>query len=888
MLKKVLSICLCLALVFSLFETVSFADFKFTEKGINNIGFDLNGTENRINYRFASFENWVIDNVNESVYETNGLKFTFTNETGAGVLLSSENKLLYDSGVEDNLLTLDGLSLSKVFNNGVIKLQIEGLSEGTHTLTSWHSYFILNPGVTRSTLTINVNGVDVVTGAEIPSKVSDDEAYIMYTEFTAKENEPVVIYFKSDGNSKYNDIPVINAFEIDGVHPLMDIENPLPADGETHFNPEDGLVWDMPENAVAGRVYLGTDNYSVDTADINFIEYKGKVTEGSFSLDGYEFDNMKTYYWRVDLLFEDGTVVKGDVFSFKVRHLAFPTAEGYGRFANGGRGGEVIEVTSLEDGYNVSIDDEGNEIRTPIEGTLRWALETVKGPRIIVFKVGGVIKLVDDLRIDSEHDDVYIAGQTAPGDGITLINHELGAVGASDVIIRNIRVRVGDSSGIATGGMSLTSSDNCIIDHCSISWGTDENFSSRAAKNITLQRCILAEGLHHSVHYSTEDEQLDGVDLRSYAGTVGGNIGSYHHNLLINNAGRNLFVAGSISNMNTYIGKADIRNNVIYNWCTGTYVENGEQIQFEDNYFKMGYSGQNTTVFSIAADTLGFGCYAKAYLEGNKLVDLNNNVLLKPEKDNPWENAEIINTGDSMENPEACISNEAFFDSYVTEESADGAYESVLSDVGAIVPALDYIDQRYIREVKEGTYTYIGSDKGLLGIIDSQDDAEGYPDETTFKGGEAPLDTDHDGMPDEWEIKHGLNPENYYDAAQIYLSDEGYTNIELYVNELAGDPVNYSENPTVKYNPVTHEPEITATPEVTATPEAEYTVPAYITGDVNDNGVTDAFDALLILKHAARLEHLSESAYVIADVNSDNVIDSKDSLDVLKIAAKLK
>lgn len=845
-----------------------------------NIGVDLNGTENRTQLRYEGFENWVINECQSASYEVDGIKFTLSNETGDGVIKTGQNKFLYDAENKP-LLTLDGLILEKTFKGGVIKLQIDGLPSGTHTLTTWHSFFNYSSNATISTMTVNVNGEDVVSNASIPCKVeSDDDAYIMYTEFEAVEGESVVILFKADGNGSLYDIPILNAFEINGVHPLKDIMNPQPENGDTHFQSDKGLNWQAAIDAVAHRVYLGTDEFTVLSATTGSDEYMGEFSECNYDFSNLELDHMKTYYWRVDEVFSDGSVVKGVVNSFKPAHLAFPSAEGYGRFANGGRGGIVVEVTTLEDGYTIEKDEAGNEVEVPIEGSLRWAIESFTEPRIIVFKVGGVIELDDRLYIDSEHDNVYIAGQTAPGDGITLIKNTFGALGAEDVIIRNIRVRVGDANDTSSSGISLVGSDNCIVDHCSISWATDENFSSRGSSNITLQRSILAEGLSHSYHYDLDEWS----EVRSYAASIGGDIGSYHHNLLINNAARCWNMAGGVADNDIeYGGNLDIRNNVVYNWYDEATTGNANKVNFVGNYHKMGPASVSKNIFAINEDVLIYSDIQEAYLSGNKLVDTENNVLLDPLNDDPWKYATATDIFNKIVNPDASKSSTAFYESYITEHTADEAYESVSSDVGAVVPSLDYIDKRYINEVSSGTYTYAGSKYNLAGIIDSQDDAEGYPDMESFKGAEAPTDSDHDGMPDEWEILHGLDPNNYYDACQIYLSDEGYTNIELYVNELAGDEVSYSDNPVLIY-PSTEEP--TETPTVTEIPAQQ--INWELLGDIDKNGANDAFDSLSILKHASKLELLKSNIIYIADITQDGVIDAEDALEVLKIAAKIE
>lgn len=555
-----------------------------------------------------------------------------------------------------------------------------------------------------------------------------------------------------------------------------------------------------------------------------------------------------------------------DVFA----NLAFPTAEGYGRYANGGRGGRVIEVTNLNDSG---------------EGSLRWALEEESGPRIIVFKVGGIIKLESEITIDSEHGDVYIAGQTAPGDGITLLNYHIKGYLAENIIIRHIRFRLGDSNKWAIYGVELYGCDNSIVDHCSISWAIGYGVSSIFSKNVTVQNTIIAESLYDSYYFVGPDEYLS-----SWGAQIGGNTASYHHNLFINCAGSIAEMVGTYIYIDDellfYDGKADIRNNVIYNWYDDIAEGNISRFQLVNNYYKAGAASVEENIISLCGNPLGINDCQRAYLSGNKMVSNDGEEMLNPDTDDSWKLVSDETQNCALDDIK---SREQFFEPYINTETADEAYETVVANVGANVPARDYIDSRYIDELVNNKATYTGSRSGLPGIIDSQEDAGGYPNETNFKGGDAPTDTDHDGMPDEWETKHGLNPEYYYDACQVYLSDEGYTNIELYINELAGDPVEYSDNPTLRYTPTTPEPTESPKPTETSTSEpiATATPVQFEAGDVNCDKAVNAKDALEVLKHAAKLDMLTEEKITRADVEADEKIDAKDALAILKIAAKL-
>ena len=205
--------------------------------------------------------------------------------------------------------------------------------------------------------------------------------------------------------------------------------------------------------------------------------------------------------------------------------IAFPTAEGYGRFAQGGRGGRVIHVTNLNDSG---------------EGSLRAAVEQ-SGPRTVVFDVSGLITLESRLIIRKTNSELTIAGQTAPGNGICLRKYNMGMLGATNVIVRYMRVRPGNLSGMTLDGMGMASSDNCIIDHCSISWTLDEAISTRGAHNITLQRTLISEALNAAGHKKYPPGTEHG-----YAASIGGDIGSFHHNLLAHCAGRNWSLAGGL------------------------------------------------------------------------------------------------------------------------------------------------------------------------------------------------------------------------------------------------------------------------------------------------------------------------------------------------------
>lgn len=739
--------------IYSNFSLVSVEAGTISDKRIR---VDINANDGRKDAYTNLFENWIISTGDRITETFKGVTFTLSNGGTTGGNIEGRNyKRLIKSDFSTPTLTMDGAVIADATNGGIIKLEIAGLSEGTHTLKTWHSFF---DNVSGSTMSVVIDGVVTASGIKSVTRVSkDSDAGISYSQFQVKQGATVTVLIKPEGNGSY-DNAVLNAFEIDGADPVTTISDAYPKDGEEHFT-QSTLSWKAGENAVSHDVYIGTDFDAVNTANTDSKEFKGNQNKTNYTINGYS--HMETYYWRVDERSPSG-VTKGDVMSFQAAHLAFPSAEGYGRFAKGGRGGRVIEVTNLNDSGI---------------GSLRQAVEVEKGARIVVFRVGGVIKLQSKLVIPSDGGNVYIAGQTAPQDGITLTHYAFGIYYAKDVIIRHVRLRVGDECGKAMDGMGMAGADHSIIDHCSISWTTDEGTSSRGAHNITFQRNIIAEALNNSVHYDSDDR--DKTERHSFAGSISGNIGSFHHNLLVNCTGRNWSLAGGLEQDGvTYAGQLDVRNNVVYNFRNRTTDGGVKRINFVNNYYKQGAVSKNMNIFSIDGDELNTGDMQMAYLSGNKFVTKAGKVILDSSEDS-WKKATS-----KFSSVSKVKSSQPFFESYVTTQTADEAYASVLANVGATVPKQDYLDMRYINEVRTGTYTYTGSLDKLKGIIDSQKDVGGYPQ---LQGGTAPDDSDHDGMPDAWEVKHGLSPNNAEDRNGLDLSAEGYTNLEMYLNELAGD-----------------------------------------------------------------------------------------------------
>jgi len=437
---------------------------------------------------------------------------------------------------------------------------------------------------------------------------------------------------------------------------------------------------------------------------------------------------------------------------------AFPGAEGHGKYTTGGRGGQVIYVTNLNDDNN--------------PGSLRYAVNQT-GPRMILFKVSGTIQLKSKLGITKG--DVTIAGQTAPGDGITLRDYPVD-VSSSNVIIRFMRFRMGDEAqqeGDALGGRFFK---NIIVDHCSTSWSTDECTSFYVNENFTLQWCLVSESLRNSVH----DKGAHG-----YGGIWGGKNASFHHNLMASHDSRNPRLGESAGDAFALTDLVDLRNNVIYNW-QGNSCYGGEamNVNIVNCYYKPGpATTKKERIISIdknkVAGTAVYDKWGKFYINGNVLE-----ASVRATEDN-WtygvynqfhSSYGTVPDADKIAMRIATPHNPG----EVTTHTGQKAYEKVLAYVGASL-VRDTIDKRIIHEVSTGTATYMtGGNGSVNGIIDTQSAAGGWP---VLNSLPAPIDTDADGMPDAWEDTKGLNKANPSDA-QLTTVDGIYPNVEIYLNSL--------------------------------------------------------------------------------------------------------
>lgn len=443
--------------------------------------------------------------------------------------------------------------------------------------------------------------------------------------------------------------------------------------------------------------------------------------------------------------------------------------EGGGANTTGGAGGNVYIVSSL-------ADDGGSN-------TLRYAIEK-SGSRTIVFAISGTIHLKGDIEI--KNGNLTIAGQTAPGGGITVAGGSI-KIKADNVIIRFLRFRPGDGEGKKDGNNTTDAIEgedrkNIVIDHCSISWGTDECASFYGNENFTMQYCIISEGLGY---YNTSEGKRE----HRYGGLWGGKNATFHHNLLAHHESR---MPRLDHDYVSYLrGPVDIVNNVIYNWSsTSTYGgestscrgandnNNYRKYNLVNNYYKPGpntsskenmcqpWSTECENCCKNSKNSEDHKCLVPAhfYISGN-YVNGQANFDWQGVKKQGEESLSAEDFKNKIKSNSRFPMNEIH-----AQESAEDAYNSVLEKAGACLYR-DEIDTRIINEVETGT----GS---LVGNIENYEEI--YPELPT---GTAPTDTDKDGMPDEWETKHGLNPSDKADRRYTTI-DGARTNLDFYLDEL--------------------------------------------------------------------------------------------------------
>lgn len=540
---------------------------------------------------------------------------------------------------------------------------------------------------------------------------------------------------------------------------------------------------------------------------------------------------------------------------------AFPGAQGFARYTtSGGRGASkarIYHVTRLADDSN--------------KGSLRWAVSQTS-PSIIVFDVSGYIDLKSDLKIGKSN--ITIAGQTAPGDGITIRYYTV-TVAADNVIMRFLRFRRSQVKDVNDGADACwgRNKKNIILDHCSFSWSIDELASFYDNVNFTMQWCMLGEALGDPGHSKGQ---------HSYGGIWGGKGASFHHNFLCNMQNRVPRFNGARYNYTkdmptTYKNalqweNVDFRNCVMANWGTGGCYggPGGGQINMVNNYYNGGPNTSNPTVITTASvansttskDNKTFWNYfSRYYISGNYVTKAGaqaanydwkgvkydsglktlNGERYIPDADHKFANVTWTNIDGvdcvpiKMDEPIPCGD--------VTTHTAEKAYEKVLATAGCSY-VRDAVDARYVEEARTGTIVYKGETSGRYGIVDYINDpssATQYSYRPSFPELKsetrlADYDTDQDGMPDAWEIANGLNPKDASDAVTKTLDAVAkggkgwYTNLEVYLNSIVEDIVKAenadAENAVEEYYPAYVKPTavgcVKTAPSASAIKKIEY------------------------------------------------------------------
>ena len=477
--------------------------------------------------------------------------------------------------------------------------------------------------------------------------------------------------------------------------------------------------------------------------------------------------------------------------SVTAQQIAFPGAEGAGKFTSGGRGTStvmttVFEVTNLSDVNSV--------------GSLRYACSqstTTYPYRTIVFRISGTIHLNSRLNVPK---NTTIAGQTAPGDGICIADHSV-VMNGDNIIIRYMRFRLGDKNQLKTSPagcgvpvapftaacMPLDGSGgddalgdaghkNIIIDHCSVSWSNDEALTMYRGDSLTLQWNMISEPLNYSYHFETGDADFE---QHGYGGIWGSLHGTFHHNLFAHCKSRNPRFGGSSNYAVGAIESADFRNNVIYNWGLYTvYGGEGGQYNLVNNYYKYGPSTGVATKYRIVnVDSSATFTLAKYFLSGNYVDGSTTNT------NNNWSGAYMLG-GNAADTVKSKVYT-PFIPGYLptTTDNALEAYDTVLKNVGCTIPVRDTLDQRIINDVRNRTGKFIDVQGGYPHGTPYAQTVNAWPNLATTT---PPTDTDHDGMPDTWENANLLNPNNANDRG--LFAANGYTNLENYLNNIQAAP----------------------------------------------------------------------------------------------------
>ncbi len=433
------------------------------------------------------------------------------------------------------------------------------------------------------------------------------------------------------------------------------------------------------------------------------------------------------------------------------QQLAFPTAEGFGKHTIGGRGGQLYIVSNLNDAG---------------EGSLREGVEA-SGKRTIVFNVSGIIELESQLKISNN--DLSILGQSAPGDGICIANYTV-QISASNVIIRYIRFRPGSIQDTEFDASWGRYNSDIVFDHCSFSWGSDEQASFYNNTNFTMQHCIISESLYSSSHPKVD---------HGYGGIWGGMGATFHHNLIANHTSRTPRFCGARFHLETASTEiVDFRNNVIFNWgFNSAYGGEAGNHNMINNYYKPGpatRSGNISYRIVNPSDTKSDGNPISTwYVDGNHVVG---NATVSSDN---W-NGGVQIQDDNISINELKL-NSAISAAGINTETALEAYETVLNHAGASLKR-DAADLRVVTSTRTGVANYGGVFGDNTGIIDHENQVGGFPTYNTY---DVITDIDKDGIDDTWEELHGLIVGTKDDAGDV--DGDGYSNIEEYLNCLLGE-----------------------------------------------------------------------------------------------------
>ena len=722
----------------------------------------------------------------------NGMEITISAAGKADVLRDQWNKNTCNKGrdTEQTGLRLLGDGVVAFIADGdntptstntptSIEIMIKGMTAGSHTAMAYHVWKDVKTGempkikvelkVNDGEYVVKQDNVDFVNVKDPVESLKMADATFSYVDFNINEGD--IVYLKyttivASGKTYQTTNVMLNGLLFD-TSPFVS-QDPVPTNRDYHVDADNGsctVAWTAGPTAAKHRLFFGTDENEVETATSPI--YEGTNTE--YTVNGLLSKNY--YYWRVDEVEANGTVHKGLVWSFRPRQLAFPEAEGYGKYAQGGRGGIVYHVTNLS-----------GDVNTP--GSLLYGLVNIDQPRYIVFDVSGIIEL--DFNSYFTKPNAYIAGQTAPGKGICIKSSNINI--GSDVIARHIRFKrgLGVYSENTGNAMGMSGANHAIVDHCTAAWGTDETVSGRGAKNVSFQYSVISEALGIAGHKNYSDGTNHG-----YAATIDGQIGSWHHNLLVNCNGRNWSMGGGMDANNIPIGGLDLFNNVCYNWKSRTTDGNCHAVNFVKNYYKMGEATSHKVLFTQDFEGgINDAGIDQAYINGNIREAKNHSLTIQEyalDKKDDIFNARASNGGKLPTTYDYQVST-PLFESYATIHSAKDALKIVTSYSGATMPQRDEHHLRNIKETLSGTWTYKGSKSDIKGEIDTEEDItehaagkgwEAYPEETRA----ADWDTDQDGMPDWYEKVIGSDPDT---ANQNDDPDgDGWTLLEDYLEFMA-------------------------------------------------------------------------------------------------------